>query len=666
MKNNIIVQNIIVPEGKIVDFIDGSFRNDTPEEYVRQQIEKSLVKEYVYPKNLCTVEHSIKVGSSRKRADIVIFETEERQKQEDIKIIVECKQEKISPNNKKEGLEQLKTYMASCINCEFGLWTNGKDRFVFRKITKAEKVAFDEIIDIPKLGQSLAEAEKPDIKDLREATGDNLKFTFRRCHDYIAGNQGLQKPEAFWELLKLIFCKIFDEHSERIEFYVTSEERKSLNGQLKLKKRIDSIFEQVLQVPEYQGIFKSNEKIELEPRVTAFIVAQLQNYSLLESPIDVKGAAYEEIVGANLRGDRGEFFTPRNICELTVKMINPKIHEKILDPACGTGGFLIIAMNHVLTQIKESVKKRWRDPLNPTDNERMMLFEEIKRYTENNIFGFDLNPNLVKATKMNMVMNNDGSGTIFQANSLEHPHKWRDELITKLKINSGIDIAKFDVVITNPPFGTKIPIDDPAILEQFEIAYIWEKQNDGTFVKSDRLQKSVPPEILFIERCLQLLKEDGRMAIVLPDAILGAPGRQYVRFWILQNTQVLASIDLDKDTFQPKNGTQTSVLFLRKKTDEEKQAEMLSKKMRRYPVFMAMAEKIGHDKRGNTIYKRDEEGNVIIIKRKEKVKDEESGKITEREIDVQEKIVYDETPDIAKLFTEWKNNKKYNFPEFGF
>lgn len=666
MKNNITVQNIIVPEGKIVDFIDGSFRNDTPEEYVRQQIEKSIVKEYIYPKNLCMVEYTIKIGSSRKRADIVIFESEERQKQEDIKIIVECKQEKISPNNKKEGLEQLKTYMASCINCEFGLWTNGKDRFVFRKITKAEKVAFDEIIDIPKLGQSLAEAEKPDIKDLREATGDNLKFTFRRCHDYIAGNQGLQKPEAFWELLKLIFCKIFDEHFERIEFYVTSEERKSLNGQLKLKKRIDSIFEQVLQVPEYQGIFKSNEKIELEPRVMAFIVAQLQNYSLLESPIDVKGAAYEEIVGANLRGDRGEFFTPRNICELTVKMINPKIHEKILDPACGTGGFLIIAMNHVLTQIKESVKKRWRDPLNPTDNERMMLFEEIKRYTENNIFGFDLNPNLVKATKMNMVMNNDGSGTIFQANSLEHPHKWRNELITKLKINSGIDIAKFDVVITNPPFGTKIPIDDPAILEQFEIAYIWEKQDDGTFVKSDRLQKSVPPEILFIERCLQLLKEDGRMAIVLPDAILGAPGLQYVRFWLLQNTQVLSSIDLDKDTFQPKNGTQTSVLFLRKKTDEEKQTEMLSKKMRRYPVFIAMAEKIGHDKRGNTIYKRDEKGNEIIIKRKEKVKDEESGKIIEREIDVQEKIVYDETSDIAKLFAEWKNDKKYNFSEFDF
>jgi len=447
------ISNLVVPEGKIVDFIDGTFRNDTPEEYVRQQIEKSLVKEYLYPKEFFSIEHSVKIGAGRKRADIVIFGKAEQTKQEEIWLLVECKQESVSPNNKNEGVEQLKTYMAACVNCEFGFWTNGKDRFCFRKIVKDGKIVFDEIVDIPKSGQSLEEAEKPNFKDLREATGDNLKFTFRRCHDYIAGNQGLQKPEAFWELLKLIFCKIFDERSGEINFYVTSEERKSLNGQIKLKKRIDAIFDQVLGVAEYKEIFKANEKIELEPRVTAFIVGQIQNYSLLESPIDVKGAAYEEIVGANLRGDRGEFFTPRNICEMTVAMISPKLDEKTLDPACGTGGFITIAMNHVIQQIKSDVKKRWRDPLNPTDNERTMLFQEIKRYTENNIFGFDINPNLVKATKMNMVMNNDGSGSIFQANSLENPHRWRDEIRTKLKISNSKDIGKFDVVITNklPP-----------------------------------------------------------------------------------------------------------------------------------------------------------------------------------------------------------------------
>lgn len=176
----------------------------------------------------------------------------------------------------------------------------------------------------------------------------------------------------------------------------------------------------------------------------------------------------------------------------------------------------------------------------------------------------------------------------------------------------------------------------------------------------------MPPEILFIERCFQLLKENGRMAIVLPDAVLGAPGLQYVRFWILEKMQLLASIDLAKDTFQPKNGTQTSVLFLRKKTNEEVKAQELSGKTREYKVFMAMVEHIGHDKRGNIVYKRDPEGNEIVTMRKEKIKDEEDGKIFEKEIEVQEKIINDETSDVARLYSQWKIENKTDYPEFDF
>ncbi|MBT5342340.1 N-6 DNA methylase [Candidatus Woesearchaeota archaeon] len=656
---------VSIPEGKIIDFIDGKFRKDTPEEYVRQQIEKSIVKEYTYSKEDVKVEFTIKIGSSKKRVDLVIFESEDENIQDNAWILVECKKATTQPAHKKEGVDQLKSYMASCVNSEFGLWTNGKDRFCFRKIVKDKKIEFEEIIDIPKFGQTLEEAEKPKLKDLREATGDNLKFTFRRCHDYIAGNQGLQKPEAFWELLKIIFCKIFDEKEGKIQFYVTSEERNSINGQLKLKNRIDAIFSKVIKIREYQSIFKNNETIELEPRVTAFIVSQLQNYSLLESNIDVKGAAYEEIVGANLRGDRGEFFTPRNICEMAVDMLNPTVKEKLIDPACGTGGFLVIAMNHVLKEIRNKVKKRWRDPLNPSDNERSLLFKEIMEYTENYIYGTDINPNLVKATKMNMVMNNDGSGSVFQSNSLANPHTWREEFTKKININNSKDIGKFDVVVTNPPFGTKIPIDDPVILEQFEIAYIWEKSENG-FTKTTRLQKSVPPEILFIERCLQLLREGGRMAIVLPDAILGAPGLKYLRYWILKNVQVLASIDLHKDTFQPKNGTQTSVLLLRKKTKKEKEMEDAKSTIRKYPTFMAMVEHVGHDKRGNLTFKRDEKGNEKVISQKEMVKEESKGKIVEKEIETKTKITDDETTEISLIFKEWKKEQKERYSEYDF
>ena len=657
-----IEENIIIsiPEGKIIDFIDGKFRKDTPEEYVRQQIEKSIVKEYLYPKEVCKIEFSVKMGSAKKRVDIVIFNENEEHKQENVKIIIECKKESISPNNKEEGVNQLKSYMAACLNAELGFWTNGKDRFCYRKVSEGKRTTFEEIIDIPKFNQTLEEAEKISVNDLREATGDNLKFTFRRCHDYIAGNQGLQKPEAFWELLKIIFCKIEDEREGKLDFYTTSEERKSLNGQLKVVKRIDELFKKVISKKEFKTIFKSGEGIELNSRVTAFIVSQLQNYSLLESNVDVKGAAYEEIVGANLRGDRGEFFTPRNICKMIVEMIDPGLNEKILDPSCGTGGFLVIAMNHCIQKIKDNEKSKWRDKLNPTDNERRELFRKIGEYSGENIKGLDFNPNLVKATKMNMVMNNDGSGSIFQANTLENPHIWKQDLKDNFEIKDS-KLDKVDIIVTNPPFGTKIPIDDPTILEQFEVAYIWEKKDKEKFIKTTRLQKAVPPEILFIERDLQLLREGGRMAIVLPDAILGAPGLQYLRQWILENAKVIASIDLNKDTFQPKNGTQTSVLFLIKKTKKEIEFEKSSNKRIKYPVFMAMADKIGHDKRGNPTYKRDDEGNGVIDKIEENIKEEVKGKLKSKKIESQRKILNDQTPEIAKIFLKWKEDKELEF-----
>jgi len=212
----------VIEKGKIIDFIDHKQRPDTPEEYVRQQIEKSIIKEYLYLEENCKVEFTIKMGSSSKRADIVIFPPETKHVKDNIIIIFECKKEDVSPNDKKEGIDQLKSYMSACLNAEFGFWTNSKDRFCIRKVVKGNKFKYEEINDIPQFGQSLEEAEKINLKDLREATGDNLKFTFRRCHDYIAGNQGLQKPDAFWELLKIIFCKIEDERDGELQFYTPS------------------------------------------------------------------------------------------------------------------------------------------------------------------------------------------------------------------------------------------------------------------------------------------------------------------------------------------------------------------------------------------------------------------------------------------------------------
>ncbi|MCY3959416.1 MAG: type I restriction enzyme HsdR N-terminal domain-containing protein [Chloroflexi bacterium] len=535
----------IVPQGKIVDFIDGKLRNDTPEEYVRQEIEKSLVREYQYGRDNVAVEYRVKLGHTSKRADLAVFPDGSKHEQQQAWAIIECKSPKISSNHKQHGIDQLKSYMAACVNAEFGMWTNGHERFCFRKTHADGRAQFVDIADFPEKGKSLDEAERPKFHELRSATSDALLFTFRRCHNYIAGNQGLQKPEAFWELLKLIFCKIEDERSDEISFYATSSEMKGLNGRLKVRDRIANLFAHVQR--KYGTIFNPNEVIELEPRVLAYIVSQLQTWSLLESDIDVKGKAYEEIVGSNLRGDRGEFFTPRNICGMAVAMLDPGPDDLVLDPACGTGGFLTIAMNHVIRKLRERAELRWRVPENPSDSESREYHQKIRDYADQRIVGIDLNPNLVKASKMNMVMNNDGAGGLYQANSLAASVTWGSDLRSRDLEDS------VDLLFTNPPFGSKIKIDDPAILERYDLAYTWDfdADNDRYYIREPRqLQRSQPPEILFVERCVRFLKPGtGRLAIVLPDGILGSPGLAYVREWLFEQTRVLASIDLHPDAF---------------------------------------------------------------------------------------------------------------------
>lgn len=635
---------IVIEQGKVLDFIDGKTqRRETPEEYVRQEIAKSLVREYRYEKTDIEVEFTIRVGSRKPRVDLVIFPPAMSHTQERALIIVECKAPTVKSADKKDGVGQLQSYMAASPNVTYGMWTNGIERFCYRRVVKDGKVNIEEVPDLPEFGRG--DEDRPHFDQLKPATSDALLFAFRRCHNYIAGNQGLQKPQAFWELLKLIFCKIHDErHSDEVEFFTAANERHGVNGPLKVQKRIEALFTQVKN--DYPTIFKKSENIELKPVVLAYLVTQLQMYSLLESDIDVKGRAYEEIVGSNLRGDRGEFFTPRNICRMAVEMLDPGEKHLILDPACGTGGFLITAMNHVIEKIRAAELAKWGNNLGRAEE---AVKARIRKFAERSIIGIDFNPELVKASKMNMVMNNDGAGGLFQANSLASPQTWESDLIA-------LDImGRFDVLFTNPPFGSKIPVTDTSILEEYDLGHIWtyEKATDR-WKKTDAVQKSQPPEILFIERCVKFLKPGtGRAAIVLPDGILGSPGLGYVREWLLRNTRILASIDLHPDTFQPDVSIQTSVLVLQRKAKELIAVETAANKINDYVVFMAVANHVGHDKRGNKTYVRDRKGNEVIEEIEELVKEWENGTPTYQRQTTRRKVVDDNTIQIAQEFRRW-------------
>ncbi len=202
-------------------------------------------------------------------------------------------------------------------------------------------------------------------------------------------------------------------------------------------------------------------------------------YSLLESDNDVKGRAYEEIVGSNLRGDRGEFFTPRNIRQMAVAMLDPTEGDLTLDPVCRTAGFLLTAMNHVIEKIRTAETERWGD----TELAELAVPERVRRFAQKYVVGMVINRNLVEASKMDMVMNNYGTGGLFQANSLRTPVTWEDDLRSRKLI------GQMDLLFTNPPFGSKIPIDDPAILEHYDLGHIWSQDKEtDSWTMTDRMQ----------------------------------------------------------------------------------------------------------------------------------------------------------------------------------
>lgn len=637
-----------IPPGKLVCYITGKLRRETPEEHVRQRVARSLVVEYGYDKKDIELDFRIYIGSKSYPVDIAIFHPETSHKQENIYIIVETKNESVKPTNKDQGIGQLNSYIGASMNCEFGMWTNGIDQYCYQKTKTNGQYQIAEIVDIPPRGKSLEDYEKLAFRELRPAT--ELVAVFRRCHDYIYGNQGLPKDMSFHELLKVIFCKVHDEkESSQVRFYVTSKGLKTSIGQIKVKERLEELFHEVK--TRYKHIFKQDDKIELNDNVLAYIVGQLQHFSLILTDTDVKGAAYEAIVGANLRGDRGEFFTPRNVCRMAVEGLFCMYPQerwrnlRIIDPACGTGGFLIEVINFLKHYFIRSEREKYGDESRAIKEAEIRL----KEYCEQSLYGIDINPLLVRASQMNEVMHGNGSGNLFPQNSLVPVGEWKDE--TKREL-----LETFDIVFTNPPFGSKIPIDDPHTLSQYDLAFIWQKDGEK-FKRTEKLQKSVPPEQLFIERCIQFLKPSGRLAIVLPDSILSNPGLAYIRYWMLRRTRIIASFDLPRETFQPYVGTKTSVLFLEKKSREEILLEERSG-IQPYEVFMAIAEKVGHDRRGNAIFKRTAEGEEVVVEKEKEIVGLLGKEQYKEKRRVLEPIVDDDLPPITSSFEEWLTKKQ--------
>ncbi len=410
---------------------------------------------------------------------------------------------------------------------------------------------------------------------------DNLLKKFEEIHNYIYANDGLSSQQTLEEIIKILFIKIYDENNNINKFQISSDELnqiKHINTAESFKKRIINLFDKTK--TEFCEIFNDDEKIQLQISSLAFTVNKLQTISLSNSSNDAKGLAFQKFLAHQEKGSRGQFFTPEPIIEFCVEIIQPKINETIIDPACGSGGFLISSLNYL--------KK----------NNQNFKSDD---YITNNLYGLDINKSIARIAKMKLLLEANTQVNIFCKNSLDD----FDEL--KLNLNDFLKsktFEGFDIVLTNPPFGTVGKINNNKILSRYDLGYKW-KNVGKQFYKTHNLSNGQTAEILFIERSLQLLKEGGRLGIVLPNGHFENPSLEYLRFYIKQKANVLAIINLPQETFIPYGtGVKTSLLFLEKDTSNSK---------RRYTIFFSKINKLGYqgNKNATPIYAKDNYGRIL-------------------------------------------------------
>jgi type I restriction enzyme M protein len=652
-------QEEILPDGKLVCALTGEQRAATSQEETLQSFVEQLHREYQIAiedmgrdvRIRCeTIDPRTGMPRTRNRTvSLVVYEPGQPHEVENIIRIAVITSPGTKPNDKALAvLEEILAGLSEVRVQVFGLWTNGIN-LAFRMRTYNSRTGdpeFTELTDFPAPHETLDDLEKADRRPLRVATADSLLRTFKRCHDYLYGNQQMRPDKAFWQLLYLIFCKILDEQQSSRRFFVGATEANHDGGRNEIAKRIKTLFDQV-RSKDYRDVFDGTERIDLNDRALAYVAGELSRYSLLSTDTDAKGLAYEAITSATLKRERGQFFTPRNVIRMMVEMVDPQPEMTILDPACGSGGFLVVALAN---QRRRLLGEIGANPDTPVPSELRRIDLALRRYAKKCLYGVDADDDLRKAARMNMVMNNDGHGNILRFNSLEFGVKGREtpEMSVFRKMRGGHD--RFDYVFTNPPFGSKIPVSDQIVLQSYDLGHAWTR-SAGHWHRGSVLRK-VPPEILFIEACAKYLKPGtGVMAIVLPDGILGNPGEQAeaVRWWMLRHMELLASIDLPAETFLPQVSVQASCVFLRRRhVDELTLAAAADRRQR--PVFMGIADDVGHGRRGEAKYLRCPDGTEELRIQEIVERWEAKDSIVERTRLKQMRVLADDLPWIAEQY----------------
>ena len=561
---------------KTTDFATGKpIQADEAEEKVRQEYERVLVRDYGYRKSEIDIEVPIPRGSSqRDRADVVVYAAAKgRDPSADILGIIETKR----PGDT-SGKAQLKSYMTAT-SAIWGVWTNGDSIEYFCKPHGQTAVLEGYLNNIPSRGQRVEDVGKHKKSDLKPYGRVELKLAFRRILNTLYANTTISRREKLGnEMIKLIFAKIRDEttYPNRVPAFRVGygEDPESV------KARIVALFRDSVLDLSHDGVFDQRDTITLDAKGVAWVVGQLERGSLVETPTDVVGDAFEVFAESKLVGEKGEFFTPRGVIDLAVKLTDPQPEQTVCDPACGSGGFLIATMRHIWQSMENNPK--WKNL------PEMRLQSAKHQIASRCFFGIDKESDLVRIAKAYMAISGDGRSNIVHENALHEVADFND--IARQRFMENGKFKQFDFILTNPPYGTKTKVLKNEA-QNFELGHKWSKKN-GKWVKGK--PRETDPYVLFVERCFDMLKEGGMLAIVLPETVFHAPTTAYLRHYIAKQGDVVAVIGLPHNTFRPHCNAKTCLLVMQKGTGQRDE---------RQTVIMAAPKEMGHNHQGKEMYR---------------------------------------------------------------
>ncbi|OGF67589.1 hypothetical protein A3I27_03055 [Candidatus Giovannonibacteria bacterium RIFCSPLOWO2_02_FULL_43_11b] len=565
-----------------------------PEEIVRQLWVHKLISEYGYPAGQIEIERSVQFGHEihAKAADIVIYKKDKITPY----IIFEIK----APTEKK-GIEQLKTYL-NAEGAEIGVWSNGNERVMLYRPYPRE---FDDSLsDIPRFNQTIDDLFEMKRKWPELTPQFDFTHIIKRMEELALAGSG---ANVFEEIFKVIYAKLYDEKMAR-------EQRENEEVLFKKYRDPDKTYQVINDelfkkaIKEWPDTFEPTDKIRLSPDRLNVCVGFLEGVRLFETgqgEYELIDASFEYLITEVSRGNKGQYFTPRHVVRMCVQMLNPKQEEYVIDPACGSGGFLLHSMYHVWENMKTEAAR--------------------KSYATKYVFGLDFDDNMRRISQALMLIAGDGKHHIFKRDSLDSRDWQRPESEDArvdlkpllFKFDNPADEREnqktyryfnFDLLFTNPPFAGENP--EQGLLRQYALA----KKEGG------KLKNNVERHILFIERTLDMIRPGGRMAIVLPQGVLNNTNMEYVREYLFGKARILAVVGLHGNTFKPHTGTKTSVLFLQKWTD---------KPQKDYQIFMAVSKKGGKDNSGDYVYKKDAAGNYVHDTKGRKVLDHDLFEIAE-------------------------------------